>query len=212
MARVAKPKRPPPDPTLKSASLATDAKPAARRRKSKKKTEDGGIGPQPGPQKRFLTSRADITIYGGAAGGGKTWALLLEPMRNREIPDYAAVFFRRTTVQIRNPGGLWDESFKIYVPAGAEPFVNTLEWRFPSGAKVKFAHLEHEKSVFLCPDRRAAPARGCPKSASRPARRTALAGRRIEGRHSSLEHSVDSMRWCRRPRSASCPWRRQSRR
>jgi len=63
-------------------------------------------------------------------------------------PDFSAVFFRRTTVQVRNPGGLWDESFRLYPGAEGEPLAATLEWRFPSGAKVKFAHLEHDKSVL----------------------------------------------------------------
>ena len=95
-----------------------------------------------------MASKADIAIYGGAAGGGKSWALLLEPMRHRDEADFAAVFFRRTTVQVRNPGGLWDESFKLYASTGAEPLLNTLEWRFPSGARVRFAHLEHDKTVL----------------------------------------------------------------
>ena len=93
-------------------------------------------------------SKADIAIYGGAAGGGKTWALLLQPAKHEAHADFSAVFFRRTTVQIRNPGGLWDESFKLYTGSGAEPFSAALEWRFPSGAKVRFAHLEHEKTVL----------------------------------------------------------------
>jgi hypothetical protein len=103
---------------------------------------------QRGPQRRFLASRADIAIYGGAAGGGKTWALLLQPLKHRAHDDFSAVFFRRTTVQIRNPGGLWDESLRLYTGAEAEPFAASLEWRFASGAKVKFAHLEHEKTVL----------------------------------------------------------------
>ena len=69
-------------------------------------------------------------------------------MRYRDQPDFAAVFFRRTTVQVRNPGGLWDESFKLYAATGAEPLLNTLEWRFPTGARVRFAHLEHDKTVL----------------------------------------------------------------
>ena len=40
------------------------------------------IGPQKGPQERFLATSADICIYGGAAGGGKTFGLLLEPIRH----------------------------------------------------------------------------------------------------------------------------------
>jgi len=106
------------------------------------------FGPQSAPQRTFLESKADIAIYGGAAGGGKTWALLLQPLRHRANGDFSAVFFRRTTVQVRNPGGLWDESFKLYAGAYAEPFAAALEWRFPSGAKVKFAHLEHDKTVL----------------------------------------------------------------
>jgi predicted phage terminase large subunit-like protein len=104
--------------------------------------------PQPGPQARFLKSKAHIAIYGGAAGGGKTWALLMQPLLHQARGDFSAVFFRRTTVQIRHPGGLWDESLRLYPGSGAEPFAASLEWRFPSGAKLKFAHLEQEKTVL----------------------------------------------------------------
>jgi predicted phage terminase large subunit-like protein len=110
--------------------------------------EEEVVEAQRGPQRKFLESIADIAIYGGAAGGGKTWALLLQPLRHRQKPDFSAVFFRRTTVQVRHPGGLWDESYKLYADADGEPFAATLEWRFPSGAKVRFAHLEHDKTVL----------------------------------------------------------------
>lgn len=106
------------------------------------------IRPQAGPQERFLASSADIAIYGGAAGGGKTWALLLEPLRHIANPGFGAVFFRRSTVQIRNEGGLWDESAKLYPFANAEPKEHVLSWAFPSGANVSFAHLEHDKTRF----------------------------------------------------------------
>src|SRR4051794_22869976 len=104
------------------------------------------IRPQDGPQTAFLGSSADIAIYGGAAGGGKTWALLMEPLRHVANPEFGAVFFRRTTVQIRNEGGLWDESFKLYPLIGAEPREHVLNYKFPSGAEVTFAHLEHDKT------------------------------------------------------------------
>lgn len=106
------------------------------------------LGPQPGPQTAFLASPADIAIYGGAAGGGKTFALLMEPLRHIGIKDFGAVFFRRTTVQIRNEGGLWDESVKLYQLIGATPKEHDLWWRFPAGSAVSFAHLEHDKNVY----------------------------------------------------------------
>ncbi len=106
------------------------------------------IAPQPGPQAAFLASPADIAIYGGAAGGGKTWALLAEPLRHIANPGFGAVVFRRTTVQVRNEGGLWDESERLYPLLGGKGFSSALEWRFPSGASVRFAHLEHDRNVY----------------------------------------------------------------
>jgi predicted phage terminase large subunit-like protein len=107
------------------------------------------IRPQPGPQQTFLSSPADIAIYGGAAGGGKTWALLMEPLRHVSNPAFGAVFFRRNLTQVRNEGGLWDESGKLYPHLNAEPrSAPDLSWKFPSGAGVSFAHLEHEKTIY----------------------------------------------------------------
>lgn len=106
------------------------------------------IRPQPGPQERFLSSAADIAIYGGSAGGGKSWALLLEPLRHVANKDFGAVFFRRTTVQIKNEGGLWDESGKLYPLIGATSIEQPPQWTFASGARVTFAHLEHDKTVL----------------------------------------------------------------
>ncbi|BEV00087.1 phage terminase large subunit [Novosphingobium olei] len=109
---------------------------------------DATIKPQPGPQTTFLASAADIAIYGGAAGGGKTWALLLEDLRHIHNPGFGSVTFRRSTVQIRNEGGLWDESANLYPLVGAEPKEHVLTWQFPSGATASFAHLEHDKTRF----------------------------------------------------------------
>ena len=102
------------------------------------------VAPQEGPQTAFLASEADIAIYGGAAGGGKTWALLLEPLRHIGNGGFLAAIFRRTFPQITMPGGMWDESMKLYPLLGARSNQSSLEWNFPSGARVKFAHLQHD--------------------------------------------------------------------
>lgn len=106
------------------------------------------ISPQAGPQEMFLASTADVAIYGGAAGGGKSYALLLEPLRHYHNPKFSAVIFRRNSTQVRNTGGLWHESMAMYHQLNGHPREAFLEWIFPSGAKVKFAHLELERTIY----------------------------------------------------------------
>ncbi|WP_397570645.1 phage terminase large subunit [Schlesneria sp. T3-172] len=106
------------------------------------------LEPHPGPQTAFLASEADICFYGGQAGGGKTWALLVEAARYTHIPTFGSVIFRRTSPQITNEGALWDESVSIYSQLGARPIVASLRWIFPSGAKVAFRHLQYEADAM----------------------------------------------------------------
>lgn len=113
-----------------------------------RKIEPTRIGPQAGPQTAFLSCPADIAIYGGAAGGGKSYGLLLDPLRHYNNAEFGGVIFRRTSVQVRNEGGLWDDSMKLYSMFKARPREATLEWRFPTGMSMSFANLEHEKDVY----------------------------------------------------------------
>jgi hypothetical protein len=106
------------------------------------------IRPQPGFQEEFLSSPADIVIGGGSAGAGKTFALLLESSRHRDVSDYGAVIFRRTFPEITQEGGLWDETFKLFPYFGARPNMTKMFWDFPSGARVSFKHLQHESDLL----------------------------------------------------------------
>lgn len=101
------------------------------------------LAPQKGPQEKFLATSADVCIYGGAAGGGKTFGLLLEPLRHMRNKDFNAVIFRRNYTQVTSPGGLWDSSRKIYsLVQGSYPLKTPkLHWTFAKGATVNFAHL-----------------------------------------------------------------------
>lgn len=107
------------------------------------------LRPQEGPQEKFLATPADIAIYGGAAGGGKTYALLLEAARHIGNPKFGSVIFRRQSIQITQEGGLWDSSFEVYGGLkGALPKTSPRRhWRFKSGARVSFAHIDGDKDL-----------------------------------------------------------------
>ena len=111
------------------------------------------IKPQEGYQLKTLASPADIVIGGGAAGVGKTFTLLLEPLRHKDVEGYGGVIFRRTSPQITAEGALWDTSDQIYnlVP-NAYARRSSLEWEFwkdnKKKSKLKFSHLEYEKNIY----------------------------------------------------------------
>lgn len=104
------------------------------------------VRPQEGFQMQFLSSPADIVIGGSAAGVGKTFALLLEPLHYiNAVKGFGGVIFRRTTPQIKSEGGLWDTSMDLYPFVDAYPRESEREWIFNHKNKIKFAHLEYEK-------------------------------------------------------------------
>jgi len=104
---------------------------------------------QAGPQTLFLGTPADIAIYGGAAGAGKTFALLMEALRHvGRVRNFTVVIFRRTMPQIMNPGGLWDETLNLYRLAGGTPHLVAREWRWRRGGKIKFSHLQFDSTVY----------------------------------------------------------------
>lgn len=107
------------------------------------------LAPQAGPQTQFMASSADIIIYGGAAGGGKTYALLLEALRHKDVKSFGAVIFRHNYNQITAEGGLWDASQKIFnqVPDAHPRKSPKLHWRFDGGAKLSFAHIERDEDL-----------------------------------------------------------------
>lgn len=106
------------------------------------------IQPQKGPQEMFLSCTADIAFYGGAAGGGKTMALLLEPLHYTRLKGFTCVIFRKTYPEIVNAGGLWNESMLLYPGTGAIGTRSGLRWQWPSGATLKFSHLQYDSDVF----------------------------------------------------------------
>lgn len=112
--------------------------------------ETAYLSPQPGPQTMFMCSAADIIIYGGAAGGGKTYALLMEGLRHKDIAGFNGLILRKNYTQITSPGGLWEASNKIYsqVQGAMSKMSPVHHWIFaPSGANIRFGHLASDKDL-----------------------------------------------------------------
>lgn len=108
------------------------------------------LRPQPGKQEDFLRTKADIALYGGSAGSGKTFALLIECVRHLKTKGFGAVIFRRESGQIANEGSLWDTCQPIYGALGAQ-FTTSPKYtaKFPKyyDNKIVFSHLQHDKHV-----------------------------------------------------------------
>lgn len=103
--------------------------------------------PQLGPQTTLHQTEADIAIYGGAAGAGKTYALLAEPLKGIDVAGFTAVMLRRTLQQVRKPGGPWDDARRLYANSGAKMIQADLKLRFDNGSSLTFGHIEHEKDL-----------------------------------------------------------------
>ncbi len=87
-------------------------------------------------------------FYGGEAGGGKTAALVLEGLRNYDVPRFGAIIFRRESPQLDGPQSLWELISEWYPALGAKLARHKFRARFPSGATLQLQHLQLEKDKY----------------------------------------------------------------
>jgi Terminase large subunit, T4likevirus-type, N-terminal len=99
------------------------------------------------PQAAFLSLPHMEALYGGAAGGGKSDALLRAALQYVEFPGYKAILLRKTFAQLAQSGGLIDRS-KEWLTGKASWNETKHRWTFPSGAILEFGHLQHENDRF----------------------------------------------------------------
>jgi len=100
------------------------------------------------PQERFLKSSVREVGYGGQAGGGKSFGLILDALYQVDKPGYNAILFRRTYKQLMGADGLIELSRQVYPRLGGEYLKGERLWTFASRpGTIRFAHLEHEDDV-----------------------------------------------------------------
>ncbi len=100
-----------------------------------------------GPQEDFLAAGETDVLYGGAAGGGKSYAMLVDPLRYAHRPAHRGLIIRRSMPELRE---LIDKSRELYPKAFPGCKYKEVEklWNFPSGAKIEFGFLERDADVY----------------------------------------------------------------
>jgi hypothetical protein len=100
-----------------------------------------------GPQEDFLAAAETDVLYGGAAGGGKSYAMLVDPLRFAHRPAHRGLIIRRSMPELRE---LIDKSRELYPKAFPGCKYKEVEklWNFPSGAKIEFGFLERDADVY----------------------------------------------------------------
>lgn len=113
------------------------------------------IEPHPGGQREFVNSTADISIFGGIAGAGKTHAAIASPigyLLDSDFHAFKGMIMTDTYADFFLSGGLHDEITDIYAPLGGEFSKSTQTWVFGTGAKIGYGNrqnLDKYKKVQL---------------------------------------------------------------
>jgi phage terminase large subunit-like protein len=100
-------------------------------------------------QRDFLRLKCEEALYGGAAGGGKSEALLIWLAEGIAIPSYSGIIFRRTYKQLeKSNDSLVAKSQRLYRDLGGRFNITQRKWTFPSGATIEMGALEHLNSIY----------------------------------------------------------------
>ena len=100
-------------------------------------------------QKVFLRTYSLEALFGGAAGGGKSSALLMAALQYIDVPNYSAILFRRTYADLALPGAIMDR-FQRWIAEEEDIKWNANNYTavFPSGARISFGYLNNSQDYL----------------------------------------------------------------
>jgi len=99
-------------------------------------------------QRAFLNCEAREVLYGGAAGGGKSDAILMAALEYADVPGYSALILRRDFQRLALPGAIMDRSKEWLSNTRARWNEQYRRWTFPSGATLQFGYVDSPDDRF----------------------------------------------------------------
>lgn len=104
---------------------------------------------EPTPKQRaFIDDDGLEGLYGGAAGGGKSDALLAAALKFVHVPNYAALLLRKSFADLALEGALMDRARRWLLASDAKWNDRDKRWRFPSSATLSFGYLENDADKY----------------------------------------------------------------
>ena len=103
--------------------------------------------PNPGPQTKFLASTEQEVLYGGAAGGGKSYSMVADPVRYFANPHARMLLVRRSTEELRELISVSKQLYPKAVP-GIKFMERDKTWVAPNGATLWMSYLDRDDDVM----------------------------------------------------------------